>query len=159
MSTGIMKTCKNSDNWVWCALALNLLVCLAVAAEYALQLGSASIAADTLLAVWPGLLTGPLLALLFRRIGYSTPSRGLFWGVFFGLTDALVSTLLCFLWVALATLPGKYHCPPWCASGDGVGIVYATITDLATKAIVPVVLTLWIAVIGGAIIGIGQMRA
>jgi serine/threonine protein kinase len=158
-SSSIMKTCKNNDNWVWCALALNLLICLVVAAEYAWQVGNATVAANTLLAVLPALLIGPLLALPFRRVSYRAPLWGLFWGVFFGLTDALVSILLCFIWVALIQLPANFHCKPWCASGDGFKVMYQTIHDLAAQAIVPVVLSLWIAVIGGAIIGVMHVRS
>ena len=159
VSTDRMKVYKNVDNWVWSALVLNLLICLVVAAEYAWQQGSATIAANTLLVVWPGILIGPLLAWLFRRVSYSTPLWGLFWGVFFGLTDALVSIALCIVWGALAQLPAQYHCPRWCASGDGVGIMYGLMTGLASRAVVPVVLSLWIAVIGGAIIGVMHMRS
>lgn len=158
ISTDMIKAYKNSDNWVWSAFILNLLICLLVAAEYAWQMGNTSIAANTLLTVWPCLLIGPLLALLFRRVNYRRISWGLFWGVFFGLTDALVSTLLCFIWAALIQLPANFHCKPWCASGDGIRVMYQTMFDLATQAIVPVVLSLWIAVLGGAIIGVMHVR-
>ncbi|MGH2497011.1 MAG: serine/threonine protein kinase [Ktedonobacteraceae bacterium] len=158
VSTDMLRACRSSDNWVWCALALNLLICLVVAAEYAWQLGNTSIAANTLLSVWPCLLTGPLLALLFRRVNYRKLRWGLFWGVFFGLTDALVSIALCFIWSALIQLPANFHCKPWCAAGDGFKVMYQTIFSLASQAIVPVVLSLWIAVIGGAIIGVTHMR-
>jgi serine/threonine protein kinase len=158
-NTSIMKTGKYGDNWVWDALLLNLLICLAVATEYAWRVGSITMAANTLLIVWPGLLPGPLLGFLFRRVSCRVPLWGLFWGVFFGLTDGLLSIVLCFIWAALASLPGKYHCPPWCASGDGVGIMYNTMAELASRAIVPVVLSLWIAVIGGAIIGLMHVRS
>jgi serine/threonine protein kinase len=157
-NTSMMKTWKNSDNWVWNALVLNLLACLIVAAEYALQKGDATLAANTLLVVWPALLTGPLLALLFRRVSYRTTMWGVFWGVFFGLTDALVSIIVCITWGALAQLPAQYHCPQWCASGAGIGILFNTMADLASRSIVPVVLSLWIAVIGGAIIGLMRLR-
>jgi len=159
VSTDMLKAYKNNDRWVSSALALNLLICLAVAAEYAWQLGNATVAANTLLAVWPGLLTGPLLARLFRRVSYTRLSWGLFWGVFFGLTDALVSIALCLVWATLASLPGQFHCQSWCAPGDGIGIMFNTIGHLATQSIVPAVLSLWIAVIGGAIIGVAHMRA
>jgi serine/threonine protein kinase len=159
VSTNMFKSNTQNDKWVWSALALNLLICLAVAAEYAWQLGKATTAANMLLAVWPGLLTGPLLAYLFRRVNYSRLSWGLFWGVFFGLTDALVSILLCIIWVALVSLSTQYHCPSWCESGDGFKIISEEIINLAAQAIVPVVLTLWIAVIGGAIIGVGHIRS
>jgi serine/threonine protein kinase len=158
-STDKMKVFINNDTWVWSALVLNLLICLVVAAEYALQVGNATVAANRLLVVWPGLLTGPLLALLFRRVSYSTPLWSLFWGVFFGLTDALVSIALCLIWAALASLPGQYHCPHWCASGDGAWILIDTVGQFAAQAVVPVVLSLWIAVIGGAIIGVMRVRS
>ncbi len=159
VSTDMMKVYKNNDRWVWSALVLNLLICLVVAAEYAWQVGNATVAADMLLVVWPGLLTGPLLAFLFRRVSYSTPLWSLFWGVFFGLTDGLVSIVLCLLWAALASLPRQYQCPKWCVSGDGVGIMITTVGQFATQAIVPAVLTLWIAVMGGALIGVMRARA
>lgn len=158
VSTDMIKVYKNSDNWVWSALLLNLLICLVVAIEYAWQVGDPTVAANTLLAVLPALLLGPLLALPFRRVSYRVPLWGLFWGAFFGLTDALISILLCFTWAALIQLPTDFHCKPWCASGDGFKIMYQIIYDLATHATVPVILSLWMAVIGGAIIGVMHMR-
>jgi len=157
-TTSMMKIAKHSDNWVWYALALNLLICLLVAAEYAWQAGSAAMAANALLVVLPTLLTGPVLALLFRRVSYRAPLWGLFWGVFFGLTDALASTLLCLVWGALIQLPLNFRCGSWCAAGDGVKILFQSILGLATQALVPVVLGLWVAVIGGAIIGLLHLR-
>jgi hypothetical protein len=154
----MMRVPKTSDNWVWYALVLNLLACLMVTAEYAWQAGSAGVAADALLVVLPALLTGPLLALLFRRVSYRAPLWGLFWGVFFGLTDALASTLLCFVWGALIQLPLKFQCPSWCTAGDGFRIAFQTMFALASQSVVPVVLGLWIAVIGGAIIGLVRLR-
>ena len=118
VSTDMIKVYKNNNKWVWSALVLNLLLCLAVAAEYAWQVGNATVAANTLLDVLPAVLIGPLLALPFRRVSYRAPLWGLFWGVFFGLTDALVSILLCFIWVALIQLPTNFHCKPWCAPGE-----------------------------------------
>lgn len=157
-TTSVMKVAKNSDNWVWYALFLNLLICLLVATEYGWQAGSAALAADTLLVVLPAILIGPLLALLFCRVSYHAPLWGLFWGVFFGLTDALASTLLCLVWGALIQLPLKFQCGSWCAAGDGFKVLWQTIFSLATQALVPVVLGLWIAVIGGAIIGLVRLR-
>lgn len=159
VTTDVIKAYRSGDNWVWSALALNLLICLVVAAEYAWQAGSATIAANALLDVLPALLIGPLLAFPFRRVGYRRPLWGLFWGVFFGLTDALASILLCLVWAALIQLPANFHCKPWCASGDGFRVMYQTMYGLATQAVVPVVLSLWIAVMGGAIIGVMHMRS
>lgn len=157
-NTSMLKSAKNGDNWVWYALVLNLLACLMVAAEYAWQAGSAGVAADALLVVLPALLTGPLLALLFRRVSYRAPLWGLFWGVFFGLTDALASTLLCFVWGALIQLPSNFRCGAWCSPGAGFRIMFQLMVGLATQAVVPVVLGLWFAVIGGAIIGLVRLR-
>ena len=157
-TTSILKIAKQSDSWAWYALALNLLICLLVAAEYVWQMGSVAMAANVLLVVLPAILTGPLLALLFRRVSYRAPLWGLFWGVFFGLTDALASTLLCLVWGALIQLPQKFQCGSWCAAGDGVKILFQIIRDLATQAVVPVVLGLWMAVIGGALIGLLRLR-
>ena len=157
-TTSMMKVAKNGDNWVWYALVLNLLICLLVATEYAWQAGSAAMAANALLVVLPAILTGPVLALLFRRVSYHAPLWGLFWGVFFGLTDALASTLLSFVWGALIQLPLKFSCGSWCSAGDGFKILFQTILSLASQAVVAVVLGLWIAVIGGAIIGLLHLR-
>ncbi len=157
-TTSMMKVSKRRDNWAWYALALNLLICLLVAAEYAWQAGSAAMAADALLVVLPAMLTGPLLALLFRRVTYHGTLWGLFWGVFFGLTDALASTMLCLFWGGLIQLPQNFHCPQWCSAGDGVKILFSSILGLATQTVVPVVSGLWIAVIGGAIIGLVRLR-
>ncbi len=157
--TDVIKAYKSGDNWAASALVLNLLICLVVAAEYAWQAGSATIAANTLLVVLPALLIGPLLTFPFRRVGYRAPLWGLFWGVFFGLTDALACILLCLIWAALIQLPANFHCKPWCASGDGFKVLYQTMYGLATQATVPVMLSLWIAVIGGAVIGVMHMRS
>src|SRR5258708_36555488 len=54
--------------------------------------------AGLLLASWPALLVGPLLARFFRRIPLTTFARSLFWGVCFGLSNALLSALVCFAW-------------------------------------------------------------
>lgn len=157
-TTSILKVSKQSDSWVWYALALNLLICLLVAVEYGWQASSAPMAANALLVVLPAILTGPLLALLFRRVSYHTTLWGLFWGVFFGLTDALASTLLCLVWGALIQLPQKFQCGSWCNAGDGVKILFQGIAALASQAIVSVVLGLWVAVIGGALIGLLRLR-
>jgi hypothetical protein len=157
-TTSVLKIAKQGDNWLWYALVLNLLICLLVAVEYAWQVGSAALAADTLLVVLPAILVGPLLALLFRRVSYRVPLWGLFWGVFFGLTDALASTLLCLVWGALIQLPLNFRCGTWCGAGDGFKVLFQVMLNLAAQALVPMVLGLWMAVIGGAIIGLVRLR-
>ena len=91
--------------------------------------------------------------------GTTVPMWGLFWGIFFGLTDALASTLLCLIWGALIQLPLNFRCPQWCSAGDGVKITFQIIGGLAAQALVPVVLGLWIAVLGGAIMGLLRLRS
>lgn len=159
MCTDSLNAFQHEDKWVWFALTLNLLTCLAVAAEYAWQQGGIMLAANVLLAVWPALLSGPLLANLFRRVNYTTLSWGLFWGTFFGLTDALLSALLCLAWTVLALLLAGYHCSSGCQSANGFGAAIQVAANLAPQAVVPIVLSLWIATIGGAMIGVAHVRS
>lgn len=146
------------DKWTWGALLLTLLVCLTLAAEYTWQAGDVRAAATLLLAIWPALLIGPLLARLFRRVTGATLSWGLFWGVFFGLTDGLLSALACCTWIVLAQLPGQWQCPSWCQPGDGITIVRQEIITLVPQALIPFIMGLWMVTIGGAVIGIIHIR-
>ena len=148
VQTEALAAVKRADRWVWYALLLNLLVCLTLAAEYGWQAQDLTATANMLLAAWPALLIGPLLARVFRRVPFTTLSWGLFWGAFFGLTDALLSMLVCLVWTLLADLHVYYH------PGDGFSAVIQEAVLLTQQAVLPLVLGLWIAVIGGAIIGI-----
>ena len=158
VNTEAIHSVKYNDRWGWYGLLLNFLVCLAIAVEYGWQVGNVTAAASMLLVVWPALLVGPLLARFFRRVVFTTLSWGLFWGVFYGLSNALLSILACLLWTLLALFPSYYACPSWCHPGDGFSVVSNVVFTLAQQAVLPVVLGLWIAVIGGAIIGIVHIR-
>ena len=158
VNTEAIHSVKYNDRWGWYGLLLNFLVCLAIAVEYGWQVGNVRAAASMLLVVWPALLVGPLLARFFRRVVFTTLSWGLFWGVFYGLSNALLSILACLLWTLLALFPSYYACPSWCHPGDGFSVVSNVVFTLAQQAVLPVVLGLWISVIGGAIIGIVHIR-
>jgi serine/threonine protein kinase len=146
------------DRWALYAMLLNLVICLTLAGESWWQGGRLAAAATFLLAVWPALVIGPLLARLFRRTSFTSLSWGFFWGTFFGLTDGLLSTLVCLAWVLLAELASSFRCPPWCNSGDGLTLLTREFTGIAPLAILPVVIGLWAAVIGGALIGVSHVR-
>ena len=153
------ETLNNSSRgrkWIWHALLLNVLICLVLAGEYAWQMGrDVESGAGLLLASWPALLVGPLLARFFRRIRLTTFARSLFWGVCFGLSNALLSALVCFAWKAvLFAMP---------FSGNaGAGLSDYLQQSLASESLPGVVeltlLALWMFVIGGALIGIFSVR-
>jgi hypothetical protein len=140
--------------WVLDAVLLNLLVCLALAGETLLQYGQ-SPAGTFLLAIWPAVLVGPLLALLFRRVHFTTLSWGLFWGAFFGLSNGLLSALVCLVWAVVAA---GVRCSPWCGPGGDLTVAMNELTAMAQYAILPIVAGLWVSVIGGALIGIFNIR-
>ena len=158
VQTEVLNSVKPTDRWVSYALLLNFLICLTLAAEYGWQEGSGTAAFNMLLAAWPALLIGPLMARTFRRVTFTTLSWGLFWGMFFGLTDAFLSVLVCLVWTLLALVPTYYTCPSWCQPGDGFSVVVEKAIGLTQQVVLPLVLGLWIAVIGGAIIGIIHIR-
>jgi serine/threonine protein kinase/uncharacterized membrane protein YhaH (DUF805 family) len=149
---------KNRDWWVGQALLLNVVICLALAAGEAWQAGNMPTGERSLLALWPALAVGPLLALAFRRVTFHSLSWGLFWGTFFGLTNGLFSILLCLVWIVLVFLPLSNPCTTGCSQGGGVGALVQEASALAPQAILPLVLGLWVSVIGGGLIGIYHVR-
>ncbi len=153
VATEALSPTAEYSRWVSHAILLNLIICLALAGETWLQYGVPS-AGTFLLAVWPAILIGPLLATIFRRIRFASLSWGLFWGTFFGLTNGLLSALVCLVWVVLVQLVADFRCPPWCASGEGLTVALNELTRIAPYAILPFVAGLWMSVIGGALIGI-----
>ena len=111
--------------------------------------------ADLLLASWPALLVGPLIARFFRRIPLTTFARSLFWGICFGLSNALLSALVCFAWKAVLFA--------MLFSGNaGAGLSDYIQQTFALESLPGVVeltlLALWMSVIGGALIGIFSVR-
>src|SRR5260370_17561042 len=111
--------------------------------------------AGLLLASWRALVVGPLVGRFFRRIALTTFGRSLFWGVCFGLSNALLSALVCFAWKAvLFAMP---------FSGNaGAGLSDYIQQTFALESLPGVVeltlLALWMSVIGGAVIGLFCLR-
>ncbi len=153
--TESLNLARHSNKWIWYTLLLNLLICLVLAAEYSRQMGSVGPGADLLLAAWPTLLVGPLLAGLFRRLSPATLSWGLFWGVFFGLANALFCTLACFAWKACL-----FVLPFFGSAGGGLSDLFkqALALELTPGPVELTLLALWMSVIGGALIGIFSVR-
>ena len=155
--TETLNNSSRGKKWIWYALLLNLLICLVLAGEYAWQMGKdVEFGAGLLLASWPALLVGPLLARFFRRIPLTTFARSLFWDVCFGLSNALLSALACFFaWKAfLFVVP---------FSGNaGAGLSDYFQQTLASESLAGAVeltlLALWMSVIGGALIGLFSLR-
>ena len=110
VATEALSPTAEYSRWVSHAILLNLIICLALAGETWLQYGVPS-AGTFLLAVWPAILIGPLLATIFRRIRFASLSWGLFWGTFFGLTTGL-SALVCLVWVVLVQLVADLDARP-----------------------------------------------
>jgi serine/threonine protein kinase len=144
------KASSFSNRWIWSALVLNLLICLVLIAEYTLQTGGISFKAEPLLVVCPALLVGPLLALLFKRRSLTRLSWSLFWGVFFGMTNALLSTSVCLAWTLLFVMPFRGIAGADLNASFSRVLIFASVPHI----IVFMLLALWMSVIGGAIIGI-----
>jgi serine/threonine protein kinase len=155
MRTATLKTSGSSNRWIWCALILNVFIYLMLIAEYTLIAGNLSFRVESLLILCPALLVGPLLALLFKRIPLTTLSWSLFWGIFFGMTNALLSLVACMICSALllaAQLRGS--------AGGGLSAFFGPSLLFASdsRLVVLLLLALWVSVIGGAIIGIFSMQ-
>ena len=145
------KTPRSNSRWIWCALILNVFIYLMLIAEYALIAGSLSFRVELLLILCPALLVGPLLALLFKRIPLATLSWSLFWGIFFGMTNALLSLVACMILLAVQ-LRGS-------AGGGLNGFFGPSLLFVSDpRVVVLLLLALWVSVIGGAIIGIFSMQ-
>ncbi len=140
---------------MWCALTLNVFIYLMLIAEYTLIAGSLSFRVELLLILCPVLLVGPLLALLFKRISLTTLSWSLFWGIFFGMTNALLSLVACMICNALllaVQLRGS--------AGGGLSGFFSPSLLFASdpRVVVLLLLALWVSVIGGTIIGIFNVQ-
>ena len=149
---------RANNRWLWSAFVLNGLIGVLLAVEAYWQSKNSMSAVNLLLALWPGVLVGPLLARWFQRIRLTTFSWGIFWGVFFGMTNVLLSGLICYIWTALAeTIPHWGH--DWQQAGDGLRIFVSQIASLAQPALTPLLLGLWLAVLGGSLIGASIYRS
>jgi serine/threonine protein kinase len=151
--TEIPQVSRYSNSWIWRSLLLNLLICLVLVAEYSWQEGSVNLGAVLLLALCPVLLVGPLLARPFRRVTLTTFSWSLFWGIFFGMTNALLSALVCLAWNVLLFVE-----PFWGNTGSGLSDFYRKVLALDPPVVVLMLLALWMSVIGGVLIGIFNVR-
>ena len=149
------KAQRRSSRWIWCALILNIFIYLMLIAEYTLIAGRLSFRVEPLLILCPVLLVGPLLALLFKRISLTTLSWSLFWGIFFGMTNALLSLLAYMVWNSLllaVQLRGS-------AGGGMSGFFFPSLLFASDpRVVILLLLALWVSVIGGAIIGIFSMQ-
>ncbi len=150
------KTPKSSSRWIWCALTLNLFIIVMLSIEYTLKAGSPGFSFRPLLTLCPALLVGLLLALLFKRISLTTLSWSLFWGMFFGMTNALLSLFACMICYALLLVVQFQGSIVGGLSGF-FGPSLQFVSD--SRAIVLLLLALWVSVTGGAIIGIFNMQA
>jgi hypothetical protein len=73
------------------------------------------------------------------------------------MTDVLLCALICYAWTALAlTIPHWGY--NWQHSGDGLRILLMEITKLAPTALQLILPSSWLAVLGGACIGIFSVR-
>ncbi len=149
------KKPMSSNRWIWCALTLNVFIYLMLIAEYTLIAGNLSFRVELLLILCPVLLVGPLLALLFKRISFTTLSWSLFWGIFFGMTNALLSLLACMICNSLL-LAVQFRAS---ANGSLSGFFSPTILFVSDpRVVVLLLLALWVSVIGGVMIGIFNIQ-
>ena len=96
--TSSPKARSSSNRWIWCALTLNIFIFVMLIIEYTLLIGKPVFSIRPLLTLCPALLIGILLALLFKRIALTTLPLSLFWGIFFGMLNALFSLVAGILW-------------------------------------------------------------
>lgn len=135
------------------AIVFNLLLCIALAAEAAWQFGELRAVGNIFLALWPALPVGLWVARMFRSMRSDTVSWSLCRGVLFGVTDVVLSALVCYTWTALAlTIPHWGN--DWLQAGDGLRILMAQFTALLPEFLKLFVLGSWIAVTGGALTGV-----
>ncbi|HZR42540.1 MAG TPA: serine/threonine-protein kinase [Ktedonobacteraceae bacterium] len=142
--------------WEWYWLALNLVVCALLTAQ-AWMHGGSSTAESLLLAVCPCLVIGPLVAFLFQDRPVSSYWRGAMRGMFLGLVDALISSLLCYSWTALWLTFGQWG-QQWQHSGDGLGIFEREFVTLAPQAVFVILSGSVLMLLGGMIIGLFTTR-
>ena len=134
------------------AFVLNLLICIVVIFEAVWTLGGMNLAPSLAAVLWPSLLIGPLLAVVFQRISLGSLPWGILWGLLFGITDVLLSGLVCYGLAAFAlTIP--HWGLDWLQPGDGLRIFLQQVRSLFPRALVLTLLAIWIAAPGGSVIG------
>ncbi|MEO8971138.1 MAG: hypothetical protein ABI406_05990, partial [Ktedonobacteraceae bacterium] len=147
------KTYATSDNeWIWGALALNILVCLLLALQTWISTGQLTPAANLFLTLWPALLIGPIVASFFRALPLFSTAWGICLGLLFGVLDTLFSTIFCWAWTAIAlTIPHWNR--DWQYPGDGWHIFWGQVQWLQPTALSLLIGSVWLAVTGGMCIG------
>ncbi len=147
-----VETHTNGKEWRE-AILFNLLLCMVLAAEAAWQFGEVRAAGNVFLALWPALPVGLWVARIFRSMRSDTVSWSLCRGALFGVTDVVLSALACYTWTALVlTIPHWGN--DWLQAGDGLRIFVEQFKALLPEFLKLFVLASWIAVTGGALIGV-----
>ncbi len=159
--TGSLGSLRENGKWLLSALLLNLFIYLVLlAAQWAWAAGQVTAPASLLLALWPALFTGLLVARWFQRLALHSLSWGVFWGMLFGIVDALVSALVCFTWTALGRTFLLHWGRDWQVPGQGWSLFLSEAQGLLVRDNLGLLLmALWIAVVGGALIGLLHARA
>jgi len=149
--TSSPKARSSSNRWIWCALTLNIFIFVMLIVEYTLLIGSPVFSIKPLLTLCPALLIGFLLALLFKRIVLTTISLSLFWGMFFGMMNALLSLIACIVWYSLVLVA-----PFQGTAAEGLSSFFGPTLQFFSdsRIIILLLIALWVSVTGGAIIGI-----
>jgi serine/threonine protein kinase len=141
-----------ANKWLWWTLLLNVLICVLLAAEAGWQFGDVSAAGNVFLTLWPGLMIGLAVAHMYRSVPSNSLCWCICWGALFGVTDIVLSGLVCYAWTALAlTIPHWGY--DWLQAGDGLRIFVVQIKLLLPEFLRFFVLGSWVAVGGGALIG------
>ena len=149
--TSYPKIRNRSNRWIWCALALNIFIFIMLILEYTLLIGSPVFSIRPVLTLCPALLIGFLLALLFKRIALTTLSLSLFWGMFFGMMNAILSLVACTIWYSFVlVVPSQGN------AGQGLSSFFSPTLQFFSDSqiVILLLIALWVSVIGGAIIGI-----
>ena len=142
---------SSGNRWIWCALTLNIFIFVMLIIEYRLLIGNPVFSIKPLLAVFPALLIGFLLALLFKRVALTTLSLSLLWGMVFGMMNALLSLIACILWYSLVfVMPFQGN------AGGGLSSFFGPTLQFFSdsRIVILMLIALWVSVTGGAIIGI-----
>jgi serine/threonine protein kinase len=149
--TSSPKGRSSSNRWIWCALTLNIFIFVMLIIEYTLLIGSPVFNIRPLLTLCPALLIGFLLALLFKRIALTTLPLGLFWGIFFGMMNALFSLIACIIWYSLVLVG-----PLQGSTAEGLSSFFGQTLQFFSdsRIVILLLIALWVSVTGGAIIGI-----
>jgi len=149
------KARSSSNRWIWCALTLNIFIFVMLIIEYTLLIGNPVFNIRPLLTLCPALLIGFLLALLFKRIALTTLPLSLFWGMFFGMMNALFSLIACIIWYSLV-LVAPLQGSTVVGLSNFFGPTLQSFSD--SRIVIILLIALWVSVTGGAMIGIINMQ-